>query len=98
MATITVHREYGVPLARRMKVFIDDQLVGRVKSDARADFQVEPGPHIVRVALDWQRSAPVSVDASEARAITLRARMTLRSLTWKSLGSQSGRAIDLDVV
>ena len=98
MATITVHREHGIPLGRRIQVLIDDRVVGGVRSESSTSFTVPAGPHTVRVALDHQRSAPVALELGADDAVTLRARVDLRATSWAGMVTRSDEALDLDVV
>lgn len=49
--------------ARSFIVWIDGQLVGKVRPHAFAEFPVQPGERTVVVSLDWMRSRPARVAA-----------------------------------
>ena len=62
MGTITVYREYGIPLIGRVKVFVDGMLVTALRSNSAVDIAAGEGRHTVRVGMAWQASAPVDVE------------------------------------
>lgn len=98
MATITVYREYGIPLGRRIKVLLDDQVVGRVRGGSSVRSTVPAGRHEVRVALDYQRSSPVVLELDEEDTVVLRARVDLRAVSVAGMLTRAGEALDLDVM
>ena len=98
MGTITVYREYGVPLVGRIKVFVDGVLVTALRSDSAVDITADEGRHSVRVALAWQSSRPVDVELANRGRVTLRARVDLRALSFTACFLRPGEALDLDVV
>lgn len=79
MGTITVYREYGIPLAGRIRVLVDGVLVTGLRSNSAVDITAGGGRHTVRVGLAWQASAPVEVELEESGRVTLRARVDLRA-------------------
>lgn len=98
MATITVYREYGIPLGRRIKVLLDERVVGRVRGESSVSFTVPAGRHTVRVVLDWQSSAPVVLELDEEDTVVLRARVDLRATSVAGMLTRSDQALDLDVM
>lgn len=67
-ATIQIKRGndyFGV--ARKLKVYIDEQHVGGVRWQQTEDFVVTPGRHLVYVKMDWCTSKPTwaVLDADE---------------------------------
>ncbi len=98
MGTITVYREYGIPLGRQIKVFVDGVLVTGLRSESAVDVTVDAGRHTVHVSLDWQASAPVDVDVKGRERVTLRARVDLRALSFTAFFLRPNEALDLDVV
>ncbi len=98
MATITVYREYGIPLGRRIKVLLDERVVGRVRGEGSVSVTVPAGRYAVRVALDYQKSVPVVLELGEDDTVVLRARVDLRATSWTGMVTRSGEALDLEVL
>ncbi|MDK3257916.1 hypothetical protein [Blastococcus capsensis] len=98
MGTITVYREYGIPLVGRMKVFIDGTLVSALRSNSAVDITAGAGRHTVRVGMAWQASAPVDVELEDGGRETLRARVDLRAQSFTGFLLRPDEALDLDVV
>jgi hypothetical protein len=48
--------------ARKYKVMVDGQEVGRVGNGESESFEVAPGHHEVHMAIDWTRSPSVELD------------------------------------
>lgn len=72
MANLHVHRPsayYGK--VRKLKIFVDGEEAGTVGSDATTTLEVSPGNHEVYVKMDWIRSPPVAVAASDSDDVTL---------------------------
>ncbi|MEH3077854.1 MAG: PEGA domain-containing protein [Quadrisphaera sp.] len=98
MPTISIRREYGSGLLRRMKVLVDGQPVGWLRNDSTIDVEVPAGTHSVQVRMDWQRSAPVTMTLSEDQRVDLRARLDSHTATWTGMVLRPHQAIDLDVL
>lgn len=43
------------------KVLIDDEEAGRLRRGGSVQIQLQPGQHVVQVAIDWRRSASFEV-------------------------------------
>ncbi len=98
MGTITVYRDYGVPLGRQLKVFVDGVPVTGHRSESAVDITLDEGRHAVHVSLDWQASAPVDVHIEDGKRVTLRARVDLRSMSFTAFFLRPKEALDLSVV
>ncbi len=98
MGTITVYREYGIPLVGRLKVFVDGVHVTGLRSNSSVDITAGSGRHTVRVGMAWQASAPVDVELEDGGRVTLRARVDLRAQSFTAFFLRPNEALDLDVV
>lgn len=59
MATIKIHRAPSfITSLRRVPVFIDQVEVGKISDNETKEFHVNPGPHEIRVELDWLKGKP----------------------------------------
>jgi hypothetical protein len=66
-ATLRIHRRWGHGgLARRIRVFVDDALVGRVWERRSIEVQLPPGRLTVSARFDWARGE-VEVDLVAGR-------------------------------
>ena len=64
---------FGV--ARKLRVLVDGEEIGRVGAGERTVFAVPAGTHEVTVAMDWCRSEPMEVSAEEGQPVELIARV-----------------------
>ena len=73
MASISIERKPlgGVDLFRRYRVLIDGNEVGRIGRGERQAFEVDPGPHQVRLKIDWCWSEPVDLQVAEGDEVAL---------------------------
>ncbi len=72
MSTIVVERNRGGSrdLARRYKVYVDNELVGRLWAGKHLEVDVTPGEHRVMLKIDWKGSNEVVVNlGSEDTAV-----------------------------
>ena len=51
--------------ARAYKVLIDGAEVGTIKDGQEEVFEVSPGPHTLRMKIDWCKSRELAVDVPE---------------------------------
>lgn len=59
MAKIKIHRSPSFATAlRRIPIFIDNVEVGKISDNETKEFDVTPGPHEIRVELDWLSGKP----------------------------------------
>jgi hypothetical protein len=74
-STISVRRGQGLSaLLRRLKVFVDGELVARLKMDEVWTGVFEPGEHTVQVRLDTHRSEVISLEVGPSQAHQLECR------------------------
>jgi hypothetical protein len=60
---------------RRYVVMVDGRRVGTIRDGETREFQVSPGPHTVRLRLDWPwRSQTLDIDCSQALRTVLACR------------------------
>jgi hypothetical protein len=66
MATIEVSREEkkATDRLRGYKVVIDGAAMGRIRNGETVSFEVSPGSHEVQMRMDWKRSEPFRVEAT----------------------------------
>src|SRR5688572_25489404 len=67
---------------RGLRVLIDAEQRGIVEYAGRAEFAVEPGVHLVQVAMDWCRSRPFEVVVGPGETIELTGGAPYRGLLW----------------
>jgi hypothetical protein len=70
VATVTIRRApsyFG--RFRRLKILLDEVPVAHLKRNASVDLEVAAGRHLVQAKLDWLRSQPWVVEATDARPI-----------------------------
>lgn len=70
-ATISIRREGSLGMFVKYKVLIDGVQVGDLNSDAKAQFTVVPGSHIVQVKLRSELSQPLTIDIQAGEVIEL---------------------------
>ncbi len=54
---------------RRYKVVVDGQMVGALAWDESKDFPIEPGPHKVRIKIDWTGSSELTFAANDGQIV-----------------------------
>jgi len=72
MGSVTIERRKAVwrDLVRAYVVTIDGQPVGKLSSGEQKSFALTPGPHEVRMTIDWCGSPRVTVDgAADTRLV-----------------------------
>jgi hypothetical protein len=69
---------------RRYRVLIDGAEVGRLRRGEARSFDVGPGSHRVRVAIDWKKSAEHAVDGGSHGTFRFRCGPT-RGPLWATL-------------
>jgi hypothetical protein len=67
---------------RGLRVLVDGKEAGRVYVGGRVEFQMEPGPHSVQVAMDWCYSPARKVSVRAGEVVELRARLRWRGVLW----------------
>ena len=60
-------------MARKLKIFIDEQHVANLKWDHGIDIKVRPGFHTVRVKMDWCTCKPAGVKLEAGDCVELKA-------------------------
>ncbi|MFJ3224597.1 hypothetical protein ACIPJS_14760 [Streptomyces sp. NPDC086783] len=58
-------------LLRGYEVLIDGRKVGQVRRRQRARYDVTPGPHTVRMRIDWCSSPDVKITVAAGESVTL---------------------------
>ena len=65
MPKLTVRRGGSTGDAlRRYKVFVDGEVVARLRPNKQVELDVSPGAHEIQLKLDWAKSKPLTVDTS----------------------------------
>jgi hypothetical protein len=74
VSTIAIEREHARrrDRVRAYKVLIDEAQVGVIRDGCSEVFSVTPGPHSVRLKLDWCKSEQVDIAVSDGDIVHLR--------------------------
>lgn len=71
--TIVIHRVRDPSyMGRAFKVKIDGVVAGKVRMGTTVEFPVAPGPHRIRMAVDFYSSVPLTIDVQPGRRHELR--------------------------
>lgn len=65
---------------RSYRVLIDGSGVGRLRRGEQLEVTVSPGPHRVRIRIDWSGSKEVVVDVAEGQVVSFVAAPPRRSI------------------
>ena len=69
-AYVTVRRlDSSSASLRRFTISIDGEQVARIKQGQTVTFEVDPGTHIIRVRMDWDRSEKIEFMAVAGRTV-----------------------------
>jgi hypothetical protein len=96
MGSVTVERRKAVfrDLARDYVLTIDGQPVGKLSSGDEKTLALTPGPHEVRMTIDWCGSPSVTVDGSADTRLVCDANGNALTVLW-DIVFRSGNYISL---
>jgi hypothetical protein len=99
-AWLEIRREGGHRMDRRRayRVFVDGDLVGRIRQGESRVFEVEPGLRSVQLRVDWCRSRRLAVDAPPGEQVLLACRPNADPrdvMYWTTVGSRNYIALQM---
>ncbi len=57
--------------ARAYRVFVDDELVGKIKERGTLSVRVAPGAHTIRAKMDWMSSGTLHIHVEDGEIVPL---------------------------
>jgi hypothetical protein len=73
LSVVVIHRAHHSrqDRARKYRVLVDGQQRAELGDDETVQIPVTPGPHVVRMKIDWRRSRDLPVDIRHGEIVRL---------------------------